>query len=563
VANDISSVILDTKDLPQKSALGGAYEGASVFAKELAGFNPAIRSADADLLRDKPRADARARDIGRNDGYAAGAVAIHKDSIVGSQYTLNAQPDVAALSTFSKAYDETWAEEFQRVVEARFTLYAESINNYLDASRHDTLTELIRLAIGVYVYAGEVLASVEWMRDGVRPYSTAIQMIEVDRLSNPLGKSDSQTLRGGVERNRYGAPVAYNIRDGYANDPFSFNLEAFNWRRVPIRKPWGRMQMLHIYERARPDQSRGISEMVAVLKQMKMTSRYQDIVLQNAVVNATYAATIESELPRDVAMEMIGADNTTTADISMAYLAAIAKYTEGSKNVNIDGVKIPHLFPGTKLQLRPAGQAGGVGTEFEQSLLRHTAAALGLSYEEFSRDYSKSNYSSARASMTNTWKYMQSRKKTVADKLATNIYWLVLEEMVNKNELPMPKGFIPDNFYEGMFREALGGCSWISAARGQIDEMKETEAAMLKIASGLSTWEEEVGKLGKDWRKVFAQRLREQKYIADNELNLNLSTAGGPALAAVVEDPAVDENGDAVPPKKPVAKKKKAPTEKK
>jgi capsid protein len=53
---------------------------------------------------------------------------------------------------------------------------------------------------------------------------------------------------------------------------------------VPARKPWGRLQMIHILEQQRPDQTRGISEMVATLKELRITKRFRDIVLQNAVV---------------------------------------------------------------------------------------------------------------------------------------------------------------------------------------------------------------------------------------------------------------------------------------
>lgn len=522
-------------------ALGGAYEGADRFSRELGNYNPPIRSADADMLREKPYADARGRDVVRNDGYAMGATAIHRDSIIGAQYLLNAAPDWKRLGA-----DEVWADEFQQEVESRFTLYAESNDAWIDASRHDSLTGLLRLAITGYVMTGEILASAEWLRGSDRPYSSCVQLIDVDRLCNPNNATDTSVLRGGVERDLFGAAQAFHIRDGYPNDYFNYLINAYSWRRIPARKPWGRLQMLHVYERFRPDQTRGISEMVAVMKQMKMTARFQDIVLQNAVVNASYAATIESELPRDMALEIIGADGKNSAENSTAYLTAIADYNANSKNINLDGVKIPHLFPGTKLQMRPAGTNGGVGTGFEQSLLRHSAAALGLSYEEFSRDFSQTNYSSARAAMSNTWKYMQARKKMVADKFATMIYWLCLEEMINAGDVPMPgKGV---SYYEGQNKEAFGKCNWIGASRGQIDELKETQAAVLKMDAGLSSLEQEASKLGLDWRELLAQRAREQKLATQLGVVLNLSTAK-PATTAAGADVGEDAPPDTNSPK--------------
>jgi lambda family phage portal protein len=520
----------------QQLALGGTLEGAERYSRELSGWRPAVRSADALILREKPYNDARGREMGREDGYVSGAEAIHRDSVIGSCYRLNAAPNWQVLGG-----SEDWADEFQQAAESLFSLYAESECSWIDASRHDTLTGLLRTAIGGYVPTGEVLASCEWLRGNLRPYSSAVQLIDTDRLTNPQNAQDTSIIRGGVERDIFGAAQAYYIRDGYPNDPFGYNINQFSWRRIPARKPWGRSMIIHIYERFRPDQTRGVSAMVSVLKQMKMTQRFQDVVLQNAVVQATYAATIESELPRDIVMEIIGANDNSLSKNNESYLSHMASWSEHAKGLTLDGVKIPHLYPGTKLAMKPAGTNGGVGTGFEESLLRHSASALGLSYEEFSRDFSKTNYSSARAAMTNTWKYMQSRKKMVADRLATQIYWLWLEEAINAGDLPtLPSA----NFYDGQNKEAYGKCSWIGAARGQIDELKETQAAVLKIAAGLSTIEAEGARLGSDWRELLEQRAREQKMATKLGLVLDLSsqkpstTAPGELTSEATQDKA-------------------------
>src|SRR5690606_7179979 len=46
---------------------------------------------------------------------------------------------------------------------------------------------------------------------------------------------------------------------------------------------------------------------------------------------------------------------------------------------------------------------------------------------------------------------------------------------------------------------------------GQVDELKETQAAVLRIANNLSTEEIEVAKLGHDYRDVLKQRAREMR----------------------------------------------------
>lgn len=508
----MSEVIVNTTE-----KVDGGYDGAARFSRELASWAPPIRSADADLNPEKQTIDARSRDMVRNEAYTLGGVAVHRDSIVGGQYVLNAQPDYETLGA-----TEAWAEEFQRVVEAKFSLWAESSENWPDAARLNTFTGLIRLGVGLLTYAGEMLATAEWLRSaaGRRPYNTAIQMIDLDRLSNPNDQSDTAFLRRGVERDRYGAPIAHHIRLEHPYAPY-ITADRYQWRRVPTRKPWGRLQVIHIYEQTRPDQSRGVADMVAALKEMRMTRRFRDVTLQNAVLQATYAASIESDLPTETLWEQLGAQGLEDeANPITRYMTQLAQYAGGSKALHIDGVKIPHLFPGTKLKLQPTGTPGGVGTTFEQSLLRYIASALGLSYEQLSRDYTNTNYSSARASMVETWKGMQAKKKMGADRLATAIYSLWLEEAIAKGEVPLPPGKTAEHFYEGLNKEAYCQCEWIGASRGQIDELKETQAAVLRLQNHLSTYEDEIARSGKDFRRVFRQRAREQKMMEEAGLQV-------------------------------------------
>jgi lambda family phage portal protein len=525
-----------------QASVGGAYEGASRFDREVALWSPSTDSADGDIMPAKRMADARVSDLHRNDAIVAGGSAVKKDNIVGGQYVLNAKPETKLLLG---TQDETWEADFQEEVEAKFSLWAESPECWVDASRGMTFTALIRAAVGCHAMHGEVLASVEWLRDVGRPSSTAIQLIDVARLETPPQWSFDRNVVGGIEHNRQGQPVAYHIRDAHPAD--YGNADSYRFSRVEARKPWGRPQILHLYEMMRPDQSRGISTMVTALKECRVTKRFRDVVLQNAVVNATFAASLESDLPSESVFAAIGAGDDPSgaiADYATGYLAAINGYSGHSKSLQMNGVRIPHLFPGTKLQLRPAGQAGPLGTEFEQSLLRYIASALGVSYEQLSKDYSQTNYSSARASINEAWKSMMAVKKLIPDRLATSIYRLWLEEQLNKGAIQsMPRAMRSDLswLYLGQSLDAIAACEWIGAARGQIDELKETQAAIQRVKNGLSTWEAELASSGKDWRKVFHQMAREKALAErlgldfmsakDNATNATTGAAREPADA--------------------------------
>lgn len=499
-------------NLGPETAMVGAYDGAARFDREIAHWSPGLQSADLDMLPYKETLDARSRDLARNDAYVQSGASIHKDSIVGAFYMLNSKPGWLTLGK-----TEEWAEAFQQEVEEKFTLWAESPMKWVDAAAQNDLTSLIRLGVGVAVFGGEVLATVEYIKEKSREYRTAIQMIDCDRLSTPYTRMNDPRVRGGILHDRYGRQQVAFIRVAHPLD-YRMNLQGENWwKEVAFRKPWGRQQVIYLREQQRVDQSRAVSEIAAGLREIAITRKFRDVTLQNAVVNAMYAATIESELPPQAVYEQLGATSAADGIVSYAeqYLAAINQYVGASKNMMIDGVRVPHLFPGTSLNLRPAGSPGGVGQDFEKSLLRYIAATLNVSYEELSRDFSSTNYSSARAAMAGTWRFMQSRKKVIADGLANSIYRVWLEEAINNDRLETFRAseapLLYTNDYLNSAFDAISQCDWIGAARGQIDELKETQAAVLRIKYGLSTHEDELARLGKDWRKVNAQLQREQK----------------------------------------------------
>ena len=500
--------------------VGESFDAANRISQEMLLWQPSHRSADGDISPGKSIMDARVRDTVRNDAYAAAGAKIRQDSIIGGMFLLNAKPDYEYLIRQNKAMDETWAQEFQAEAESKFTLWAESPSAYVDAQRISTLTGMLRLAISMYTLTGEVLATCEYPRDR-KPFRTAIQMIDPDRLSTPPSMREGPQIRMGVEKGRYGEPIAYHIRNTHPGD---FNYGPNNFTRVAKTYSWGREKVIHIFEQQRPGQTRGYSPMVAALKETRITKRFREVTLQNAVLNATYAATIESELPSEMVFQALGggqldpnAVSKALGNIAGGYMNAYDAYAKNAEGLVIDGLKIPHLMPGMKLNLHSPSQGGLIGTDFEQSLIRYIAAILDVSYEQLSKDYSKTNYSSARAANNETWKAMQSQKRSVADRFATTVYALWLEEAFATNQITSMPANQP-SFWEGMNREAYTQCDWIGASRGQIDELKETQAAVLRIQNGLSTYEEEHAKLGKDWRRVFSQAAREQADINERGL---------------------------------------------
>lgn len=529
----------------------GAFEAADRYDKSLALWDAPLRSADLTIVPDKELVDGRAADMVRNDAYLQGGAALRKDNIVGAHFLPNARPATDFLRRRAgSAFDEKWEEEFQAETEELFDLVAESPDNLLDASGASTLTGMVRLGVGIELTAGEMLAAAEWDRERASrgEFATMIQMIDLARLSTRPESELDKNVVAGIRKDARGRPVAYQIRTQHPND-LKWDWTLPEWKEVDVRKPWGRLQIIHIKEQMLADQTRGISELASALKVSRIGHRTRDINFQRLAAQAIYAATITSEMPSDQVFAQLGGETGAEAvqkavtKYAQGFLGAIAAYTSNAKNLHIDGVKIPHLFPGTKLDLTSPGKDAFPVQEFEQSLLRYIAAALGVSYEQLSRDYTNTNYSSARAAMTETWKFMQARKKIVADRFASMIWRLWLEEAINQNHLTtLPKKKAP-LFYSGgrlnLMFEGVSRVDWIGASRGQIDELKETQAAIARIEAGLSTAEDELARLGKDWRKTYRQLKREQ--TLRETLGLVLVSGRNSVVAGVNSNEPADE----------------------
>ncbi|MFL0802444.1 MAG: phage portal protein [Agarilytica sp.] len=510
--------ILDQFGAPMSSDMR-AYEAAE-FGRELAEWSPTLSSADSDIAYEKDTLDARSLDAARNDGYVVGGRNIHADNIVGDQFKLSAKPNVTLLQRVDSRLDREWAQEFSSVAEARFGLWAESPDCYVDVRRKRTFTELVRASYLSVFDAGDSLATFEWHKNA-GPNKTQVRLVETSRLSNPYGQQDSLTLRQGIKLNRHGAEMGYHIRRAQTGDAFD-PANIHTWDYVPRYKRWGRLNASYIALLDRPEQTRAVGELVSILKTIKSCKKFRDIQLERAALNAMYAATLETDLPPQAAFEKVGVDvvkNGVQGEEQVPwpnyYARQVANYNKAAGNLRFNGVKMPALPPGTKLKLNTANGIDSVGSDFEVSMLRYLSSALKLPYEQFARDFTQTSYSSARFSSIDTWKFFATRKRMVPAKFATQIYTAWLEEEMSLNRLPMPAN--APSYWDQ--KDAYAGCGWVGAGRGQIDPVKETQGSAMRLGLNMSTLEKECANYdGSDWQEVLLQKAREKEYM--NELGI-------------------------------------------
>lgn len=189
----------------------GYHGGGSGFGGQLRAWNPPSESVDAALLPNFTRGNARADDLVRNNGYAANAIQLHQDHIVGSFFRLSHRPSWRYLGI-----GEEEARAFSREVEAAWKEFAEDDCCCIDVERKRTFTMMIREGVAMHAFNGELFVQATWDTSSSRLFRTQFRMVSPKRISNPNNTGDSRNCRAGVQLNDSGAALGYYVsEDGY------------------------------------------------------------------------------------------------------------------------------------------------------------------------------------------------------------------------------------------------------------------------------------------------------------------------------------------------------------
>ncbi len=466
-----------------------SHRAASLSAREFSSWMPGLGSADSDLLPELGTLVSRSRDLTRNHGVASGAIQTMVDNVVGTGFRLVALPDYRALGKTKE-----WADEWSRQVESLWRGWADCLE--CDAAESLTFAGLTTQVFRSGLINGEALALPLWLPERGTAFSTAIQLVETDRLCNPSGSPDSKNLRAGIEIDDYGAPVAYWIRKTHPGDTFlPFSAGADDWQRIPVKTAFGRRQALHLHDKERTGQNRGKPILTSIMPMFKMLDHYERSELQAAVVNAMIAAFIETPLDAETIVEMFGGSFEDYDSKRREWRAKLA------------GGSIITTFPGDKLSPFTPSRPNSAYGAFVENILRHIGTGLNLPFELLMKDFSKTNYSSARAALLEAWRFFNGRRAWLATYWSKPVYELWLEEAINTGKVEAA------DFYAN--RPAWTRCKWIGPGRGWVDPVKEAQASQIRMEAGLSTLEDECAAQGLDWEEVLEQRAREKAKIRE------------------------------------------------
>lgn len=476
--------------LEAATGTSGGYKGASKQRRALSAYLPGGGSADADLLPDLPVLRERSRDLVRNEPLAGGAINTVVTSVVGTGLALQAQVRADILGL-----DEQQAADWQAQAEREFELWAGSVE--CDAARTQNFYELQDLVFRATLESGDTFVLPPYIERPGSPYRLKLQVIEADRCANEVGKTGTSEIAGGVRCDSYGAPLAY----------YFLNEHPGNLRRKDRGGKWieafgaksGRRQVLHVFKRLRPGQTRGEPYLAPVIELFKQLGNYTDAEVFAAVMSAFVAI-------KTVTPEGEGISNPLDSAIDGKTPGSSGDQARGGWNGELSPGLVVDLAPGEDFADHTPTRPNTGFDPFVQAILRQCGVRLELPFEVLVKHFTAS-YSAARAALLEAWKFYRSRRAWLAGQFCQPVYELFLEEAILRGRIAAP-GF----FADPLIRLAYCNAAWLGDGPGALDPMKEVSAIEKRIDIGLTSLKQEKAEYdGGDWEQTHQQRVKENE----------------------------------------------------
>ena len=452
------------------------------------GFPSFNTSEDLELTSSLRNLRARSRTLIRDAGYAKSARREVVNNVIGTGVRM--QPAVknsrgGLNARINENIGDAWSH------------WMHGDNCHTGGSLH--FHDLERMCMGQVFDAGEIFLRIHRKKFGRSRVPLALEIVEPERIVDGYAypgevSTKSGGVRLGIETDMFKRPLAYWIRDLHPGD-IRLNLEQSDAvTRVDAA------DVIHIYVIDRWPQTRGIPWIHAAAGKIQDVNGYSEAEVIAARIAASYAGAIESpEGPEAFADK--SPDNTFQISSEPGVLL---KLNQGEK-INF----------GTN-----AGRPNAQLDPFMRYMLREIAAAVGVSYESLSKDYSAGSYSSMRQSLLSErdcWRVLQQWWiRSFRHRLHRE--WMNAAVLAGAVEGLDPYQFAGDaeRYLDVRFRPR--GWSWI-------DPTKEVTAYVQSVKSGFKTLSDVIDETGSgnDFEDVMKTR---QTEIADlDEMNLAFDTS--------------------------------------
>jgi len=435
----------------QNSLVESGYIATDTSRRSMRSANNKAKSSDMDDLPNIEKLRGLGRDLYRNSMVTTGAIDTMRFNVIGYGLTVQSHIDKDFLGL-----DAERARAIEVSMERYFNFWAKSDN--ADAEHGSNFYELQTIALIGSLVSGDIFAALPYIKREDSPFSLAVQLLEADMCSNPNRAKDNEKIAGGVEVDDWGAPAFYYFSETHPGA----KQKASKWAKIPTFGESGRRNILHVMEKKRPGQRRGVSVLAPIIEPLKQLSDYTHAELTAAVVSGLFTVFIETEAGE-------GLQGVDSGEV------------EASNEVNLEAGAVIGLAEGEKVTTANPNRPNTAFDPFTQSIFKQIGAALSIPYEVLLKHFS-SSYSASRAALLEAWKMFRTRRTWFAHKFTQPVYEALITEAVLLGYIDAP-GFLEDP----VMRAAYLGTTWNGPAQGQLNPVQETKAAKMKVEEGFST----------------------------------------------------------------------------
>ena len=353
---------------------------------------------------------------------------------------------------------------------------------------------------------GECFIKLNYFETPKNPYSLKLEILEPDRIYTPNNMISDKSVVEGVKIDKNGRIEGYYVSSEHPLDATGGVSEKF----VKVYGSENQKNIIHLLFTERPEQVRGIPILSPVIENLKQLGNYTEAELMAAVISGMYAIFIESE-----------AENSSGADVGE--LEAVENDSlvdsEDETTIELAPGMIMGLNPGEKAKATNPGRPNAQFDPFVTSILRQIGSALEVPYELLIKHFTAS-YSASRAALLEAWKMFRKRREWFVENFTQPVYeeWLNEAYLLGRVEL---KNYGTDFLID----KAWCGSQWNGPSQGQIDPLKEANAAVIRINNGLSTRTRETAELnGGDFEQNIRILAKESKLLTEKGVVLNAET---------------------------------------
>lgn len=451
---------------PQKRGYAGAAQNRLTWDWITSGT-----SQDSELLSSLRTLRNRSRQLCRDNDYARGAVRTIVTNVVGRGVRMQSQ---VRMRRGGGRLDET-------VNDAIESLWAEwGCRRYCHTAGKLSFSDIERLIMRSVVESGEIIIRLVSRSFDGSPVPLSLEVIEADQLVDdwaaPSSPVTGNQIRMGVEVDEWQRPVAYWLYPHHPGDyQFPVSSKTSRLLRVPAN------EIIHLYVCERPGQTRGVPWFYSTLTRLRNMGGYEEAELIAARAQAAVMGFIES--PDDPQAFVDGQNEA------------------GQSLKGLEPGAIEFLAPGEKFAGFAPTRPGTGFDPFIRTQLRAVASGIGLSYESLSRDYSNTNYSSARVALLEDRENWQVFQNWLVEGFHQVVFECWLEMAVLSNAIDLPGYEVNPRVY----------CcpTWRPKGWSWVDPVKEVTANQMAIVGGMTSLTDVIAAQGGDIEEVFKKRRRE------------------------------------------------------